>query len=268
MGLLVAAALVLIALWRGDVIRPGSFARRKPKRDVEGLPTAVWFGCALMLFISQFFSATLMAGVLKSAGVAADSIKYLSLSNLGMYALCIATGAFLIYLVEPRSRGAGLVVRGGDFLRGLGLLILIYPVTFAVSRLGVIVYELLMRRTPDPVAHETLRTILENRSNPWIWLVYVSVTVGAPIVEELIFRVFLQSALLRAFRSHWWAILIQATVFAAIHYPGVPWHALPILFTLGVALGTAYERTGRLGVPITMHAAYNGSSLLLALMTQ
>ncbi len=42
-------------------------------------------------------------------------------------------------------------------------------------------------------------------------------------------------------------------------------HAVAPLFALSVALGASYERTGRLGVPIVMHGAFNALNLAIAL---
>ena len=50
------------------------------------------------------------------------------------------------------------------------------------------------------------------------------------------------------------------------HSPSVPWHALLPIFGLGLACGVAYERTKRVGVPITMHICFNGLNVMLALM--
>lgn len=94
--------------------------------------------------------------------------------------------------------------------------------------------------------------------------------VGAPLVEELIYRVFLQSSIARATGLPWIGILVAAVVFAVAHAVGpaeqrIPWYAAVPIGVLGLACGLAYERTKRLLVPITMHAAFNAMNIAMAM---
>ena len=61
--------------------------------------------------------------------------------------------------------------------------------------------------------------------------------------------------------ARWLAVIITAAVFALVH----PLWTAPLIFLLAVCLGYAYERTGSLWVPITMHAMFNISSTFLFL---
>jgi hypothetical protein len=96
--------------------------------------------------------------------------------------------------------------------------------------------------------------------------------VGAPIVEEVLYRGFVQTAIVRATAGvrggAWLGVLVTSLGFALTHAGGsanVPWHALVVLFGLSVGLGVAFERTGRLIAPIVVHAAFNAGNLALAL---
>tara|TARA_Y100000588_G_scaffold395287_1_gene522402 strand:- start:6450 stop:7070 length:621 start_codon:yes stop_codon:yes gene_type:complete len=83
--------------------------------------------------------------------------------------------------------------------------------------------------------------------------------VGAPIVEELVFRGLLYRFLkFRMGKTP--AILISAGVFASIHstLPGF----FPLLI-LGVFLCISYEISGNLKVPILIHAIFNLNSVFL-----
>jgi membrane protease YdiL (CAAX protease family) len=83
-----------------------------------------------------------------------------------------------------------------------------------------------------------------------------------PVIEEIFFRGFLLS-FLKNYTSTWMAIVLSGGVFAFAHLNiGV---AIPLWF-LGIVLGVAYEHTGSLLVPISIHACFNlaeGLSLLL-----
>jgi membrane protease YdiL (CAAX protease family) len=61
--------------------------------------------------------------------------------------------------------------------------------------------------------------------------------------------------------SRWIAVIITSAVFALVH----PLWTAPLIFLLALCLGYAYERTGSLWVPITMHAMFNISSTFLFL---
>lgn len=58
--------------------------------------------------------------------------------------------------------------------------------------------------------------------------------------------------------ARWMAILIASVVFAAVH----PAWTIPPILVLSVCLGFAYERTGNLWVPVTLHALFNGLQTL------
>ena len=79
------------------------------------------------------------------------------------------------------------------------------------------------------------------------------IAIGAGIVEELFFRGLLQRAVARR-SSAVWGIVIASAVFAITHFAPVE---LPALFAFGLVLGFLYERTGRLGLVMITHAAFD-----------
>ena len=90
-----------------------------------------------------------------------------------------------------------------------------------------------------------------------LWLVVIA----APVIEEFVFR----GVLLRAFAAHLrfgWANLVQAVIFAAIHFD---LRAAPMLFVFGLCAGFLARRCGGLLAPIVLHFVFNliGASLVL-----
>ena len=89
-----------------------------------------------------------------------------------------------------------------------------------------------------------------------------------PIIEETMYRFLLQGAIVRAVGRAWLGIVLTSGVFAAAHIGAVPRETLgvvlPTLFVLGLALGIAMQRTGKLSVPIVMHALFNALNVALA----
>jgi hypothetical protein len=93
------------------------------------------------------------------------------------------------------------------------------------------------------------------------WLVIgLATVVGAPFFEELFFRGVLLRALVRLF-GRWggWvgptlAIVVSGLLFGAIHAELLQFAGLALF---GVLLGAVSYRTGRLGMNIVAHAAFN-----------
>lgn len=83
----------------------------------------------------------------------------------------------------------------------------------------------------------------------------------APLVEETIFRLGLQDALMRRALTPWRANLATALAFAAAHVVvrGTLGAAAVVLPAL--ALGAVYARTRRLAPCVALHAAMNAAWL-------
>ncbi len=118
---------------------------------------------------------------------------------------------------------------------------------------------------PDGPAHDTLRQLVDAPQHDlWWWIVTLLVTVAAPTLEEIIHRGFFQTALIRATGKPWLGIALASALFTLVHAAAVPFYAMPALFVFSLALGWAFERTGRLAVPIVMHAAFNALNIAAA----
>jgi membrane protease YdiL (CAAX protease family) len=85
------------------------------------------------------------------------------------------------------------------------------------------------------------------------------VVVGAPIIEELFFR----GLLMRSIQARWndgIALVVSSVFFAFVHFQPIQFFGL-VLF--GLIAGTCAQRTGRLGMSILAHAAFNGTAVLM-----
>jgi membrane protease YdiL (CAAX protease family) len=110
---------------------------------------------------------------------------------------------------------------------------------------------------PQPL----LRFLSEHAGLHDRFLLILTAVVIAPISEELIFRGYI-FGVLRRYAGRWWALVISASVFAAIH-AHIP--SLAGLFVLAVALTLVYEGTGSLWASILMHALFNSITVILTL---
>lgn len=81
----------------------------------------------------------------------------------------------------------------------------------------------------------------------------LSITVAAPLAEELMFRGVIQTRLERAMPV-WAAVVLQAVLFGVVH--GTPIQ-MAYAFLLGVAFGFLRSRTGSILPGVAAHAAFN-----------
>jgi hypothetical protein len=86
------------------------------------------------------------------------------------------------------------------------------------------------------------------------------VALGAPIIEELVYRGLILQAL-QSRLNDWLALVIGSAWFALIHLQPVE---LPGLFAFALVLGICFQRTGRLGMSVFAHIGFNAAGLLLA----
>jgi len=271
LGTLISAPFVLVILWMRDVIRPGSFARNGV-REVGSHPAWAWFLAAFLMFAAQALGGSLGLSMFASGGPVATistlPLRVQALVNLSGYVPALAAGVLLVGLLRDRSSAAsGLRLSWRDAGWGLLSFLAAYPLVTVVSQGATVVYARINGAPPDSMAHSGLQTMIQNSSDPWSWALMACAVVGAPIVEELVFRVFLQSAALRLTKSSWLAVGLTSVAFTSIHWSVMPWYGLVTIFALSVGMGLAYERTKRLGVPIVMHVAFNALNVALALVT-
>ena len=104
------------------------------------------------------------------------------------------------------------------------------------------------------------RDLWDKAHGGWIVVLIVVVALGAPLIEELVYRgLILQT--LQSRLNDWLALFISAAWFALIHLQPVE---LPGLFAFALVLGICFQRTGRLGMAIFAHIGFNATGLLLA----
>lgn len=88
-------------------------------------------------------------------------------------------------------------------------------------------------------------------------LLILITVIGAPIVEELFFRGFVQRAAV-ARLGRWPGLLLTAAIFGLVHFQVLQF---PALVAFGLVLGLLADRTGRLGPSILAHMAFNATTV-------
>lgn len=106
---------------------------------------------------------------------------------------------------------------------------------------------------------DNVRDLVDHtRGGGWL-VVGLVVLIGAPLVEELVYRGMIHGALVRRL-NHPVAVLLSSALFAVIHFRPVEF---PGLFVIGAVLAVCFSVTRRLGLGIVTHLAFNATALVL-----
>jgi uncharacterized protein len=130
----------------------------------------------------------------------------------------------------------------------------------AMPPIGAVVTQLLAR------GHAVTQNVEElsrhASSNLRLPLAVVAVTVG-PIIEELMFRGVLLSALMHRLSTRW-SVVICAVLFGAVHLGGLDfqWYAVPNLILLAMVLCWLRLKSASLWPAILAHGVYNLFALI------
>jgi membrane protease YdiL (CAAX protease family) len=126
------------------------------------------------------------------------------------------------------------------------------------------IYWPLQQMWPDAFSSDEIeqraRDLWDKANGGWIIVLIIVVALGAPLIEELVYRGLILQAL-QSRLNDWLALLISSAWFALIHLQPVE---LPGLFAFALVLGICFQRTGRLGMSVMAHIGFNAAGLLLA----
>ena len=146
---------------------------------------------------------------------------------------------------------------------------LLIPIVQATSSLGQFLQIWLSGVEPSPLGHETLRLMADSTWAPSWWLMASAAVIGAPFIEEVVYRGFLQQSIRKLGLGPIWASILVGGFFSLMHLSALPMDSriagLSGLFVLGTGLGLLREWTGRLDACILMHGIFNAFNLLLAM---
>jgi membrane protease YdiL (CAAX protease family) len=268
--ILILGPTVLILLTRQGCLRPDALTRG-PSRRVGLVPADLLAALGLMIlgpsligYFMPHMSQPTGGDVLASAG------RIL----LGQ---AVGQGLPVLYLLWRASSTPGGLTRIGaipkrpirDLWWGvLGFLVAV-PMVMAAIQVAVLIGELFGQAAPV-LAHDMLKMLVESDSALASVLIVISAVLVAPILEEAIFRGFVQSVMVEAVGEarRWSVVLVASLVFAMIHVNVSTfenWQALPGLFVLGIVLGWLYERSGSLWPGIVLHMGFNTMNIAMAL---
>jgi len=238
---------------------PPPSVEHKPKRSLLSI-LLLWVGCYCTAVVLSV-AVVSMSGT--SSGAANDSPTtwVLALSALGLWLPFV----FMLQWVAHRA--------GTNFRQYFGM-------RFAVTDwlgipLGIFCQVVLMNvvnwplnkwfpDTFNPQRIETrARDMVDAAHGAWFIVLFVVVVVGAPLVEELVYRGFIQGGLQSQIGSTW-ALIITSAWFTVVHLEPIEF---PGLFAFAIVLGLCYRRTQRVGLSMVTHLAFNATGLLLVALS-
>ncbi len=261
----VLAAVCLLAAVAGWVVWRRKLAQA-PREAAGRLPQDALLGIIAMLG----FSIVGTLGATAASALALTDTDYARLAqgvfgNIAQLALALLAiqSALFIDATRAPTRPRTAVTEGA-----LGFL-LATPIVFALGAvIGIAMTQLGFPPAPE-TSHETLRILQTKGDLLFTALTLAHVALLVPLAEEAGWRGLLQPSLRRAGLGGTTAALVTALLFAGIHWSVIPPDGraagLPMLVTLGFALGLLRERTGGILAPAVLHAAFNAWNVAITL---
>jgi len=225
-----------------------------PARDAS----VTWLGAWV---VGQFF-ALLVAGASGAESFADAGAGWLLATAVAGW-VPLLVGVHLVTLRHAGTLGVSPARRIGLSFRPIDLWGIPAGVLVQIVALPAL-YWPLERLFPDTFALDDVerraRELYEGASGGFgaVLLVLV-VVVGAPLVEEIVYRGLLQRSFIGRF-GRWPGVAIVAIWFAVVHFQPVE---IPGLLAIAVVLGVATALTDRLGAGILAHMAFNAAGLVL-----
>jgi membrane protease YdiL (CAAX protease family) len=98
-----------------------------------------------------------------------------------------------------------------------------------------------------------------------VWLAFITLAIGAPLSEELLFRGYLLHRLMQTRLGFWGGALIANAGWTMLHFD-YSWLSLADVFLAGLLFSWALWRTRSIWVPIAFHALYNATVFFFLLI--
>lgn len=231
---------------------------------------------ALAALATLVISAVLGGLILGASG--AETSDDASLVVIALVQTTLWVGMVGAMAVVLRRRGASLRDLG---LRARWIDVPVGVVTGVVAQLALVPliswpWTTLLGESSDELREPACR-LAEKADDPLgVALLFAITVIGAPIVEELFFRGFVQRAAVAAFTralptddpdaartarrvGTGFGLVLTALIFGFTHFQLLQ---LPALVAFGLVLGLLAHRTGRLGASIVTHMAFNATTVV------
>lgn len=260
--LYLAGLIVLLTGWRRSRVSPSAAVRGEIGALTLPLSDLLLAGFAVLVGALLLQSA--VGGLARALPGALTPDAWLVAQGCG-FQLGLLSGALLGHRLTPVNRreapapsAPSPVTTRSAIGRGTLLFLASLPLVFVAA----MVWQAVLRAAGLPTDQQEMVELVRNADSPGlILLIALLAVVLAPVAEELVFRAglfrYLRNRVPRSL-----ALAAPSLLFAALHGNVVAFAPLAVF---GVLLSLAYERSGRLLVPIVAHALFNLHTLALVL---
>lgn len=253
----------------GDAFAGGLWRRLYAPGQVPPLALSIVFALVLIV-LNQLFQAICGVAVLKLliGGDSADHGNLVKAYMIGLFPASLLTAACafafaamrggnpveLLALQPPRLSPIGWIVLTIGFLVALYAIIIL---VVTLSGIDLAQYAPTEGEDNSGSIGVVKQAMFDIAHDPRLFLLVLpSVTLGAPLAEELIFRGQLFNALAHSRAGVSGATLITAAGWAVLHLSET-WFAVAMIFVMGLAFGYLIYRFGSLWVTFVCHAVWN-----------
>ncbi len=228
-----------------------------PLRERAPIPVA-W---GLVLFFCFFPLSILLSQLFFNLGLSKQFLSPFVLCGIALFYFIFSLNPYFISLWR-REGGQSFAKSAAAGAYGLFLL---FPLVFLVEGFFTLIIENWLgypRVDQDAIAY-----LLSLGSSPFIFvLIALLIFTVIPLMEELLFRGFLQNSL-GGFLPKYLALPLTALIFTSFHFSmqqgASNFIILPSLFLLALGLSWVYDRTGNLLAPLAFHSLFNAVSVLM-----
>ncbi len=214
----------------------------------------VFWSFAVLLLVSGLGSAGAMAVLgypMSMETIPDDSVALLSLL------VSSAVGLVAALALGIRRVGWACVRLTPMPERMLAIAMTLVPVSLALS----FVWTVFLEAWGGPVEPQLfVQGVLKTDDTAVFGVAVLYAVVGAPILEEALFRGFMLPVMIEHL-GRWPGILLNAALFGVIHAAD-PWAVIPVM-GVGVMAAWLRDKSGGLGAGILFHATNNLCALLL-----
>jgi membrane protease YdiL (CAAX protease family) len=271
------AGLLLFARWLLKTsLGTKALADSRPRRNsmppyLPLVPLMLWFGAVSMAVVlvqkltpnQQGWQKLFRDHLVTSIGAVVTMVVMMFLAH--------------IHFVR-QLKGFGLNIKTivKDFFMAIVNLLTAWPLILAAITVTILFAKLFSGKEYQMQQHQQLEMITEYPQLPLRIMIVFAAVVIAPLLEEMLFRGFVQTTIRSYLGSHfakrsqngvlfnirnsaWPAIAASSIFFAIMHEDPGHW---PALFVLGVCLGYSYEKSGSLFRPIFIHIFFNATSII------
>lgn len=185
------------------------------------------------------------------------SLAWANVAQIGLWAPLVFVTLWASWLKGNGAvRDFGLRLAPIDVPLGLAAGVLFQLVVLRIFYLPILV----LTDTDVDELSESAREITDRADGAFsVTMLVILVVIGAPVVEELFYRGLLLRSLERRFGSVV-AVVASGAFFGVVHYPNVI--GIPGLALFGIFLAAITVRSGRLGLAIVAHMAFNAVTVI------